>query len=150
MSAWRRALRLALRPGALADDALPDAKVLGREQAAKREVLWRAGVLGVVGGAVVTAVGVVLARWLERGLREATGGGWDFFMNVEHDLPWVGAALGGIFVLTGLLRLLGAVFPALLGSSRSASVARIALVAVLGTGLFVLAAVLLQDMWLAI
>lgn len=150
MSAWRRALRLALRPGALADDALPDTKVLGREQAAKREVLWRAGVIGVVGGAVVTALGVVLARWLERQLREATGGGWDFFMNVEHDLPWVGAALGGIFVLTGVLRLLGAAFPALLGSSRPAAAARIALVAVLGTGLFVLAAVLLQDLWLAI
>lgn len=98
-SPWRRALWLALRPGALADDRDSTAEVLQREQVA-RGVRWRAGVLGVVGGgAAVMGVGVLAARSLERWPRQVTDGGWDFWMNVEHDLPWVGAALGGIFVL---------------------------------------------------
>ncbi|MEW5738408.1 MAG: hypothetical protein AB1938_05750 [Myxococcota bacterium] len=147
---WWRALKLALRPGALADDATTSAQVLAQEQAARRAVLWRAGVLGIAGGAAVMAVGVAAARSLERWLRTVTDGGWDFAMNVAHDLPWVGAALGGIFVLTGLLRLLGAGFPKLLGSTRTASAMRILLVAVLGAGLFVVAAVALQGFWAAL
>lgn len=150
MSLWRRALRLALRPSALTDDAVPSKEVLEREQQARREVLWRAGVLGVVLGAGILALGALVARAIERRLREATGGGWDFGMNLWHDVPWVIAALGGIFVLTGLLRLLGAAFPWLLGSSRGASLARIAVVALLGAGLFVAGAVLLRDVWTAI
>jgi CBS domain containing-hemolysin-like protein len=125
-------------------------ELLPTEPAARRATLWRAGLLDLVGGTVVMALGVLVARWLVIRLHIVPAGGWDFWMNVEHDLPWVGAALGAIFVLTGLLRLLGAVFPKLFGSSRSAAVVRLALVAVLGAGLFVLAARLLKDLWMAI
>ncbi|GMU59969.1 MAG: hypothetical protein AMXMBFR34_17320 [Myxococcaceae bacterium] len=49
-----------------------------------------------------------------------------------------------------MLRLLGAAFPALLGPSRGAAALRILVVAGLGTGLPLLAAVLLQDFWAAV
>lgn len=150
MSSWRRALRLALRPAALAEDTATEEAALAKERGAQGGVLWRAGLIGIGVGLVVCALGVVLGRWLEGWLRRATDGGWDFWMNVEHDLPWIGVGLGAIFLLTGVLRLLAAAFPKLLGASRGAAAVRILLVAALGAGLFVLGAVLLQDLWSAI